>query len=135
VKEKVEELIPVLERFKENIAMTAHGGDQAENQRRSVLSRCVRRPPILPTLVNGVVSALEEIEKRSRVLLEKGTGARFVDKGEDSKEVAGLVERLREAVTYYQVSKTVWTHREVRLTQEGRYRNNKRSMIKLQTSL
>jgi hypothetical protein len=34
----------------------------------------------------------------------KGTAARFVDKGEDSGEVARLVERLREAITHYQVS-------------------------------
>ena len=109
MKEKVEELIPLLERFRENIAVTANGGDQAgdqaEEQRRSQLSRCVRRSPMIPTLVNGVLSTLEGIERRSRVLLEKGTGARFLDKGEDSKEVAGLVERLREAITHYQVSR------------------------------
>ena len=49
-------------------------------------------------------SALEEIERRSQELLAKGAAARFIDKGEDSKEVAGLVERLREAITHYQVS-------------------------------
>ena len=49
-------------------------------------------------------SALEEIERRSQALLEKGGAARFIDKGEDSKEVAGLIERLREAITHYQVS-------------------------------
>ena len=48
--------------------------------------------------------ALEEIEKRSRVLLEKGAATRFVDKGEDSAEVAKLIERLREAITHYEVS-------------------------------
>jgi len=49
-------------------------------------------------------SELEEIEKRSQALLAKGGAARFVDKGEDSKEVAGLIERLREAIIHYQVS-------------------------------
>ena len=49
-------------------------------------------------------SVLEEIENRSQKLLEKGGAARFIDKGEDSKEVAGLIERLREAITHYQVS-------------------------------
>jgi len=39
------------------------------------------------------------------VLLEKSVAARFVDKGEDSKEVARLIERLQEAITHYQVSK------------------------------
>jgi len=49
-------------------------------------------------------SALEDIEKKSQALLEKGVAARFIDKGEDSKEVARLIERLREAISYYQVS-------------------------------
>ena len=104
MKDKVEELIPLLERFRQHIALTTDGRDQAEERRRSELSRCVRRLPMIPTLVNGILSTLEEIEKRSRVLLEKGTRVRFLDKGEDSKEVAGLIERLREAIIQYQVS-------------------------------
>jgi len=104
VKEKVEELIPLLERFRQNIALTTDGRDQAEERRRSELSRCVPRSSIIPTLVDSILRTLQEIEKRSRVLLEKGTGVRFLDKGEDSKEVAGLIERLREAITQYQVS-------------------------------
>jgi len=47
---------------------------------------------------------LEEIEKQSQALLVKGVAARFIDKGEDSKEVGKLIEQLREAITYYQVS-------------------------------
>jgi len=47
---------------------------------------------------------LEEIEKRSHELVEKGKIARFVDKERDSGEVVKLVERLRDAVTRYQVS-------------------------------
>jgi len=39
----------------------------------------------------------------SKKLLAKGTFARFVDKGEDSKIVAKLIERLREAIVRYQV--------------------------------
>jgi len=57
----------------------------------------------LPTLANGPRSALEEIEERSRVLLGKHAAARLVDKGEDSKEVAKLIDQLREAITHYQV--------------------------------
>ena len=49
-------------------------------------------------------STLEDIEERSQALLAKGIAARFIDKGEDSKEVARLVKRLREAVSHYQVS-------------------------------
>jgi len=47
---------------------------------------------------------LEDIEKRSQALLEKGKVARFIDKGRDSGEVVKLVERLRDAITRYQVS-------------------------------
>ena len=47
---------------------------------------------------------LEDIEKRSQELLEKGKAARFVDKGRDSGEVGKLVERLRDAIIRYQVS-------------------------------
>ena len=57
--------------------------------------------------VNGYHSTLEEIEKRSQVLLEKGVAARFMDKEDDSKEVARLVERLRETIALYQVSE-IW---------------------------
>jgi len=37
-------------------------------------------------------------------MLEKHPVARLVDKGEDSKEVAKLIDGLREAITQYQVS-------------------------------
>ena len=65
----------------------------------------------LATPVNSLHSALEEIERRSQVLLEKCKAARFVDKaalfvdkGEDSREVVKLVERLRDVIACYQVS-------------------------------
>ena len=64
---------------------------------RSLIARSARP-------FNRLYSALEEIEKQSQELLEKGTAARFVDKVEDSGKVAGLIERLREAITNYQVS-------------------------------
>ena len=84
--------------------MTTADGDHAEKQRRSELSRYARRSLTPPTHANNLLSALEEIERRSRALLEKGIAARFVDKGDDSKEVTRLVERLREAIAHYQVS-------------------------------
>ena len=62
--------------------------------------------------VNASRSTLEEIEKQSQELLEKANAPRlidkaalFVDKRRDSGEVVKLIERLREAVTRYQVSK------------------------------
>ena len=54
--------------------------------------------------LNGRRSTFEKIEEISRVLLEKGTIGRFVDKGVDSGVVARLVERLQQAIVSYQVS-------------------------------
>ena len=73
-------------------------------RRRTELTRCVRQLPSPPVLINGLGSALEEIEKRSLGLLGKGTAPQFVDKAGDSEKVAGLFEQLREAITNYQVS-------------------------------
>ena len=60
--------------------------------------------PRLTHLYQRSCSALEEIEKQLQALLAKGTAARSMDKDEDSKEVAGLIEQLREAIGCYQVS-------------------------------
>lgn len=48
--------------------------------------------------------SLKEIRKRSQALLEKKERARFLDKARDTQEVANLVEQLRTAIVYYQVS-------------------------------
>ena len=55
------------------------------------------------TYSNLVLSALEEVGKRSQALSDKKTTARFFDKAKDSEEVVGLVEQLRTAIVYYQV--------------------------------
>ena len=55
--------------------------------------------------VNGHRRMLEEITKQSQMLLEKGLAARFIAK-DDSKEVMRLIERLREAIAFYQVSES-----------------------------
>ena len=80
--------------------------DPEEMGRRKELTRYARGLLTTPTfvVVNGLRRALEDIEKRSRELLAKGTAARFGDKGGDSGEVTRLVERLRETITHYQVS-------------------------------
>ena len=53
---------------------------------------------------NLMFSSLEEIEKRSQALLEKRATVGFLDKSKDSQEVVDLVEQLRTAIVYYQVS-------------------------------
>jgi len=104
VREKIKDLTPVLERFKQSITTATIDGDQAETQRRTELSRCARRLLDAPILTKVLYSALEYIKNQSRELLAKGPAVRFLDKGADSGEVVKLVERLREAITQYQVS-------------------------------
>jgi hypothetical protein len=48
--------------------------------------------------------SLEGIEKRSLMLLDKGKGARILDKKADSGMAVKLVEELRQAILLYQVS-------------------------------
>ena len=55
-------------------------------------------------LTNGRRSTFKQIDELSKRLLKKSAIAQFTDKGKDSKVVAGLIERLREAIVYYQVS-------------------------------
>ena len=105
IKEKIEALKPQLDRFKQNITTTTIDGDPEETGRRTELTRCARQLLASPALVDDCHSALKEIEERSLELLEKDPAARFVDKARDSEEVAELIERLREAITNYQVSK------------------------------
>ena len=48
--------------------------------------------------------SLEDIEKRSRTLSEKGKVAKFLDKKRDAGAIVRLVEQLRQAILIYQVS-------------------------------
>jgi len=56
------------------------------------------------TRPNLVFRSLEDIGEQSQALLKKGDRARFLDKAKDSQEVVNLVEKLRTAIVYYQVS-------------------------------
>ena len=83
-------------------------GDPEETERRSELARYVHQLTTTPTAPDCHCSTFEKIEELSNKLLAKSTVARFVDKGEDSKVVARLIERLREAIVSYQVGNR-WT--------------------------
>ena len=106
----IEGLTPQLERLNQVITTTTIDGDPEETNRRTELTRYIRRLFVLSALVDGLFSTLAEIERRSQELLAKGTAARFVDKARDSGEVAKLIERLREAVIHYQVSENCFQH-------------------------
>jgi len=49
-------------------------------------------------------SSLEKVEKRAKVILDKSKGRGFLDKRVDSQEVVNLVEEIRNAIVFYQVS-------------------------------
>ena len=50
------------------------------------------------------VRSLEDIEKRSLLLLGKKKATRILDKKQDSGKVVKLAEELRQAILIYQVS-------------------------------
>ena len=60
--------------------------------------------------------------------------ARFIDKAEDAKEVAKLIEEFQEAISRYQVSGYIRVWGRALLTWEGRSLNNKRSTTKSRIS-
>jgi len=43
---------------------------------------------------------------RAQAILNKGNRERFLDKQADSQEVVNLVEEIRSAIVYYQVSRS-----------------------------
>ena len=49
-------------------------------------------------------SSLEKVENRAKVILDKSKGRGFLDKRVDSQEVVNLVEEIRNAIVFYQVS-------------------------------
>ena len=66
VKEKIEEFIPLLERFKQDFTVARSDGDQAEKQRRSELSKYVCRSLNTIILANGLAMDCSVRWKRSR---------------------------------------------------------------------
>lgn len=103
VREKIENLVPQLDRFKQSITTAADDKDPEETTRRRRLIRCVHWSIAVVITSNCRSSTFKEIEHFSKKLLAKNVIARLADKGEDSKVVTRLIERLREAIFCYQV--------------------------------
>jgi hypothetical protein len=104
VKDKLNDLIPWLEKLVVTLAKVGPNDDTEEIKRRSELARFVW---CLASLIHPkltMCSSLEEIRKRSVSLSEKGKVSRVLDKSRDSGEVIRLVEKLRQAILIYQVS-------------------------------
>ena len=92
-----------MNRFKQNITTTTVDGDPEETDRRIGLTRYVPLSMTIMTAVTSRRSTFKQVEELSEKLSAKSAFIRFVDRGEDSKVVARLIERLREAIVCYQV--------------------------------
>ena len=103
VREKIENLVPQLDRFKQSITTAVDDKDPEETTRRRRLIRCVQWSIVAVITSNCRSSTFKEVEHFSKKLLAKNVFARLADKGEDSKVVTRLIERLREAIFCYQV--------------------------------
>ena len=105
MKDKLNDLIPWLEKLLVTLAKVNPDDDRDEVERRSELAKFASWLKFFADsqLILGGRS-LEDIGKRSLALSEKGKVARVLDKTQDSGEVIRLVEELRRAILIYQVS-------------------------------
>ena len=128
MKDKLNDLMPWLEKLQESLAKVNPDGDREEVERRSQLAKFVSRvtPPGCSILT--LDRTLEEIGTRSLVLSGKKKLARVLDKAQDSQEVVKLVEKLRQAILVYQVSVRSGRQLQSRIAEPwDRCRNNSRS--------
>ena len=104
MKDKLDDLIPWLDKLLATFANANPTEDPDELKRRSELAKFVSplRPLFRLWLILGYRS-LGGIERRSLAMSEKGKIARVIDKSRDSGEVVKLVEDLRRAILVYQV--------------------------------
>ena len=119
-----------MDRFKQNITTTTVDGDPEETNRRKGLTVYVHRLIRVPTTPDRFCSTFKKIEELSQKVLAKSTIARFADKGEDSKIVAKLIERLREAIVCYQVGNYCASLLSIIDKKRCRYPNNKQCTVK-----
>jgi hypothetical protein len=90
--------------LKESLVTASADDNHEEAQRREKLTRFLLHA-LSSCQLKLIISprSLEGIEKRSQSLLDKGKGARILDKNRDSGMAAKLVEELRQAILLYQV--------------------------------
>ena len=127
MKDKLNDLIPWLEKLQETLAKVNPDDDREEVERRLQLAKFVSylEPPDCPIIT--VYRSLEEIGTRSLALSGKKKLARVLDKTQDSQEVVKLVEKLRQAILVYQVSTRGRRQSQLGvINTRDRYRNNSR---------
>ena len=105
MKDKLDDLIPWLEKLLVTLVKANPNDDREEAERRSQLEKSVSHlEPLVYHKLTLHDRSLDDIGKRSLALSEKGKVARVLDKTRDSQEVINLVEKLRQAILVYQVS-------------------------------
>ena len=127
MKDKLNDLMPWLEKLQEILAKVNPDDDREEVERRLQLAKFVSylEPPDCPIIT--VYRSLEEIGIRSLALSGKKKLARVLDKTQDSQEVVKLVEKLRQAILVYQVSVRGGSQLQSRIADPwDRCRNNSR---------
>ena len=87
-----------------------------ETERQSELARFALRTAYLAHQKLTVYRSLEHIRRRSLALVEKAKVKRFLDKPQDSQEVVGLMEKIKQAIIIHQV--------------RARHRQNRRSLTR-----
>ena len=103
------DLIPWLTKLKDNMTTPSTDNNPEEAERREQLTRFASRPRLPSHWLKSILHprSLEEIEKRSRMLFDKGKVAKIIDKKRDSGVITKLVEELRQAILTYQVGAAV----------------------------
>ena len=110
VKDKLDDLIPWVEKLLVSLAKVNPNDDRDEVERRSELAKFASRPISLAhSKLIQYDRTLEDIGTRSLALSEKGKVARILDKAQDTGEVVKFIEQLRRAILIYQV--TIKHHR------------------------
>lgn len=105
MKDKLNDLIPWVEKLLDTLAKVNPDDDSEEVERRSQLAKYISYLEFLVYLKLILFDRLlDGIGKQSLTLSEKGKIARALDKTKDSQKVIDLVERLRQAILIYQVS-------------------------------
>jgi len=101
VKDKLEDLSPWVVKLKVSLTMVDPKDDREEAERRTQLAKFA---PLLSRHDKLILCrSLDDIEKRSQALSEKGKMARVLDKSQDAQAVVRLVDQLQKSIIIYQV--------------------------------
>ena len=104
VEEKLRDLIPWISKLKDSVTSPGAGDNPEEVERLEQLIRFAPPPRRLTCSSQSYCNrSFEDIEKRSRMLLDKGKVAKILDKKRDSGMIVKLVEQLRQVILVYQV--------------------------------